>query len=478
MSDNKDLLRPDNIGKDVKRLNNRPLLILGSILLLVLLILSFFILKTPNKNVVTDKDITVSKGKAADVSVSDDGFKNNDLKFVEDLAAGTAANNNSILKQEDYANQIPGFEQSADNKTAADNKTEEAINAELKEKYERMNLPPIPVSDEVSNYTIAARGGKQEISPELMRTKTTKDFTAFEEALKARTLVFKDEKKELQKAVYQPGNTKRVGNIEYSMDESIYNMPFEEYYKNQMNMVNKIVGDIAGNQPNAAEEKNNQKNTSLYSSEWRLQSKVEASDSLMVRAGSIIPGTLISGINSDLAGQVIAQVRQNVYDTESGFNLLIPQGSRLVGEYISDIAYGQNRLFMVWKRIVFPNGEALDLQDGMPGADLSGYAGFKDKVNHHLVRVFGSAILMSGIIAGIELSQQSITADSNSLVQNASSALSAALGQSLGETMRNMIEKNMSISPTIEIRPGYLFNIMVIKDIKFDKPYLNLNNRR
>jgi type IV secretion system protein VirB10 len=102
------------------------------------------------------------------------------------------------------------------------------------------------------------------------------------------------------------------------------------------------------------------------------------------------------GINSDLPGQIMAQVAQNVYDTPTGKHLLIPQGSRLVGSYSSDVAYGQSRVLVAWQRIVFPDGKAMDIGT-MPGADSAGYAGFNDQVNNHYLRLFGSAFLMSGV---------------------------------------------------------------------------------
>ncbi len=92
----------------------------------------------------------------------------------------------------------------------------------------------------------------------------------------------------------------------------------------------------------------------------------------------------------------MAQVAQNVYDTPTGKHLFIPQGSRLVGSYSSDVAYGQARVLVAWQRIVFPDGKAMDI-GAMPGADSAGYAGFNDQVNNHYVRLFGSAFLMSGV---------------------------------------------------------------------------------
>lgn len=116
---------------------------------------------------------------------------------------------------------------------------------------------------------------------------------------------------------------------------------------------------------------------------WRLDSRAEAPRSpYELRAGFIVPAVLISGVNSDLPGQIVAQVSQDVFDTATGKWRLIPQGSRLVGQYSSDIAYGQSRVLVAWQRIVFPDGKAMDI-GSMPGADSAGYAGFRDQVNNH-----------------------------------------------------------------------------------------------
>ncbi|WP_425327712.1 TrbI/VirB10 family protein [Pseudomonas nitroreducens] len=205
---------------------------------------------------------------------------------------------------------------------------------------------------------------------------------------------------------------------------------------------------------------------------WRLDSTTEAPRSpYELRAGFVIPATLISGINSDLPGQIIAQVAQGVYDTPTGKHLLVPQGSRLIGSYSSDVAYGQSRVLVAWQRIIFPDGKALDI-GSMPGADSAGYSGLNDQVNNHYLRIFGSAFLMSGIVAGISLSQDNSNGSSgNGDRVTASSAMSEALGQQLGQVTAQMIAKNLNIAPTIEIRPGYRFNVMVTKDMTFSKPY-------
>ena len=204
---------------------------------------------------------------------------------------------------------------------------------------------------------------------------------------------------------------------------------------------------------------------------WKLDSRMEAPRSpFELRAGFVIPGTLISGINSQLPGQIMAQVAQNVYDTPTGKHLLIPQGSRLVGRYSSDVAYGQARVLVAWQRIVFPDGKAIDI-GAMPGADGVGYAGLTDQVNNHYLRLFGSALLMSAVTAGITYSQGQNQGNSVYGTPTASSAMSEALGQQLGQVTAQLIAKNMNIAPTLEIRPGYRFNVIVARDMTFSKPY-------
>ncbi|WP_367903548.1 TrbI/VirB10 family protein (plasmid) [Xanthomonas oryzae pv. oryzicola] len=204
---------------------------------------------------------------------------------------------------------------------------------------------------------------------------------------------------------------------------------------------------------------------------WKLDSQPDAPRTpFELRAGFVVPATLISGINSDLPGQIMAQVAQDVYDTPTGKYLLIPQGSRLVGSYSSDVAYGQSRVLVAWQRIIFPDGKAMDI-GAMPGGDSAGYAGFKDEVNNHYVRLFSSAFLMSGVTAGITYSQRQNQTQNTYGAPSASSALSEALGQQLGQVTAQLIAKNLSISPTLEIRPGYRFNVVVTKDMTFSKPY-------
>jgi len=204
---------------------------------------------------------------------------------------------------------------------------------------------------------------------------------------------------------------------------------------------------------------------------WKLDAKPEAPRTpYELRAGFVVPATLISGINSELPGQIMAQIAQNVYDTPTGKYLLLPQGSRLVGAYSSDVSYGQARVLVAWQRIVFPDGKAMDI-GAMPGADSAGYAGFTDQVNNHYLRLYGSALLMSAVTAGITYNQHQNQSTLGYQQPNASSALSQALGLQLGQVTAQMIAKNLNVAPTLEIRPGYRFNVIVTKDMTFTKPY-------
>jgi type IV secretory pathway VirB10-like protein len=189
-----------------------------------------------------------------------------------------------------------------------------------------------------------------------------------------------------------------------------------------------------------------------------------------VKAGSIIPAVLAGGINSDLPGQLTALVSQNVYDSVSGNYLLIPQGTKLILQYDSHIAYGQQRLLVGVKRLIFPNGNSLDI-DGMTASDVSGYAGFSDDVDNHYARIFGSSAMMGLITGGFELSQPS--QGSSEINPSASQVMSGALGQQMGQVTLGMMNKNLDIQPTLKIHPGYEFNVTITSDLVFPGVYRN-----
>ncbi|NLO16670.1 MAG: conjugal transfer protein TrbI [Arcobacter butzleri] len=194
-------------------------------------------------------------------------------------------------------------------------------------------------------------------------------------------------------------------------------------------------------------------------SDYLQTSKQKPLSKYEIKAGWMIPATLITGINSDLAGEVLAQVNENIYDSATGNYLLIPQGTKLVGTYTNNVIYGQDRVLTAWTRLIFPNGDSLNLE-GMGGTSADGYSGFSDQVNNHYLRIFGSAFLLSSITAGVALADNS----GGEKETNADKAITQAINQ-LSTVASEMIRKNMNIAPTIEIRPGYRFNIFVSKDM-------------
>jgi type IV secretory pathway VirB10-like protein len=179
-----------------------------------------------------------------------------------------------------------------------------------------------------------------------------------------------------------------------------------------------------------------------------------------VKAGTVIPTTLITGIDSDLPGQIVGQVRENVYDTVTGNYLVIPQGSRLIATYDSMVGFGQERVLVCWNRLIRPDGMSVGLEC-MPGVDLSGYAGFADDVDHHWWRILSGVALGTLLSATAQRSQGDVTGFQPTFPQlwasNAAGSINSA-GQAI-------TQKNLQIQPTIKIRPGFTVNVLVSKDI-------------
>lgn len=191
-------------------------------------------------------------------------------------------------------------------------------------------------------------------------------------------------------------------------------------------------------------------------------------------AGTVIYGTLETGINSDLPGNVLGRVAQNVKDSVSQTYVLIPQGSKLIGTYNrSYLTPQQDRLFVEWREIVFPNGGEIQLPD-LPGTDQAGYSGFQDEVNHHYVKVWAPALLMSAISAGMMMSQAPIYSGGayGGLYTNPAQMAAMGAGQELGQVaMSHVGNATVQTKPTIKIRPGYNFRVMVTRDLVFSGPY-------
>lgn len=182
-------------------------------------------------------------------------------------------------------------------------------------------------------------------------------------------------------------------------------------------------------------------------------------------AGTLIAASLLTGINSDLPGQILANVTENVFDTISGTVLLIPQGSRLIGRYDSQVAYGQRRVMLIWTRLIRPDGSSLVLGD-LPGVDAGGEAGLEDRVDWHWSQLFKGAALASLIGVGAELASPGRDDGSGRVI--------IAGRQSLEETVnqvgQQITRKNLDIKPTLTIRPGFPVRVIVGKDLPIE-PY-------
>lgn len=185
-----------------------------------------------------------------------------------------------------------------------------------------------------------------------------------------------------------------------------------------------------------------------------------------LNAGSIIPVTLLTGIDSDLPSQVVCQVRENVYDSITGDVLLIPQGAKIIGDVNNGvIGAAQERIAVTWKRMILPNGYSVNLGN-MAAVDSSGYPGLKDKVNSHTGKIFSATLLTSLISAAAQIASGNTSSDDQSSRQL---AVSGAAGNILNAGSK-ILERNININPTIQISPGTIFNIFVNDDLVL-RPY-------
>lgn len=187
-----------------------------------------------------------------------------------------------------------------------------------------------------------------------------------------------------------------------------------------------------------------------------------------IKAGWEIPAVLEQSLNSDLPGELKALVTSNVYDTATGMYLLIPQGSRLVGQYDSRVSYGQDGVQVAWSRIVFPDASTIDL-NGMVGLDSHGNAGLRDQVDRHYKRLLGFSVLTSMFTAAFAISQQR----NQSVLVNPSVGQIAggSVGQELSQTGSQITRRNLNVQPTIKVPAGYRFTVRVNRDILFESPY-------
>lgn len=181
----------------------------------------------------------------------------------------------------------------------------------------------------------------------------------------------------------------------------------------------------------------------------------------ILQAGSVIPAAMITGIRSDLPGQITAQVTQNVYDSPTGSLLLIPQGTRIIGEYDAGVTFGQRRVLLVWNRLILPDGRSIVLER-QPGADASGYAGLEDGVDYHWWDLMRAAGLSTLLGVGAELA----ASDEDRLIR----AIRDGAQDTINQAGQQIIQRQLQVAPTLTVRPGFPVRVIVTRDLVLE-PY-------
>lgn len=185
-----------------------------------------------------------------------------------------------------------------------------------------------------------------------------------------------------------------------------------------------------------------------------------------VQAGTVIPAALLTGINTDLPGDVLAAVTEPVYDSRTGRHLLIPQGAKLYGRYDSEIANGQNRALLVWHRLLMPNGRSI-LLDRMRGTDDAGYAGVADRVDYHADKLALGVTLSSVIAYAGNLAR----GDSSGSDDRGRDVIGDTVAQEASRVGSKIIDRQLDVQPTITIRPGWPLRVLVNQDVLL-APYM------
>ncbi len=181
----------------------------------------------------------------------------------------------------------------------------------------------------------------------------------------------------------------------------------------------------------------------------------------ILQAGAVIPAALITGIRSDLPGQITAQVTENIYDSPTGRILLVPQGTRVIGQYDNNVQFGQRRVLLVWNRLILPNGRSIVLER-QPGADTQGYAGLEGGVDYHWWDLAKAAGLSTLLAVGSELA----VSDEERLVR----AIRDGAQDTINDAGQQIIQRQLQVTPTLTIRPGFPVRIIVTRDLIFE-PY-------
>lgn len=439
MADNKDLLSPDatptkapnTSGKrpTIRRLNKMPIIIIVSIAVGVVFLMGL---------------VAMSKGKNFRATATAEvAPKNTDsTSLAENVLKG--APTHGVIGASEPKLPLP----------------DETASAEIQE-LSNLTLPPdAPTS----------LPPPQDLSIELPQPNPTEQYRsqALAEAITAKSQVSGLTSNNNLSNTYNATNLKDRDNLlsEIEQVQAEANLATAENNQAEAKAVYEQLNHTAGlSQP--PQPRTNSTYSSHNNNKWDLQTKITKAKAKTLMTGSVIPAIGMTGINSDLPGQVMAQVSQNVYDSLTGQQILIPQGSKLIGNYESGVALGQNRLFIAWNRIIFPNGQSIDI-GAMPASSGAGYAGVRDRVKNHYMKIWNNALMLSAIGASMSFATDRDKNNNGNNNTTFSSEMSSNLATTFGQAVSQSIQKNMNISPTLKIRPGFRFNVIVTKDILFN----------
>lgn len=183
----------------------------------------------------------------------------------------------------------------------------------------------------------------------------------------------------------------------------------------------------------------------------------EKASPYVVQAGTVIPAALVTGIRSDLPGLITAQVIENVYDSPTGSYLLMPQGAKLIGQYDSQVAFGQSRVLLVWNRLIMPDGTSIVLER-QQGADAEGFSGLEDEVDHHWGQLFRAAALSTLLGVGTSLG-------SNNNESDIAKAIRESTQNSMSNVGQQIVGRQLDVQPTLTVRPGFPVRVIVNRDL-------------
>lgn len=209
----------------------------------------------------------------------------------------------------------------------------------------------------------------------------------------------------------------------------------------------------------------NKSENDLFFKRESKSSTIDKKTNSMVSAGTLLDAILLTEINTDLPGPIIARVSHNIWDSRTGKKLLIPQNSKLIGEYNASVGHGQKRAQIHWHRIIFPNQQSIDLK-GMVGVDKKGASGVEGNVDNHYDEVFTGLMLSTMIGGGVRMSQGKYDRNEATITQEVGNSLakeSAQLGNKIADRMLNA-------KPTITVPIGQRINVFVEGDLVL-QPY-------